>query len=358
MKKIFLFLIVGLMSVMIMAGSVSAIPLAEYIEMDLDNWTRLYDNDVPVAEGVAPSVGLESQAFVTMNDFSYTGTPGGPDAPAYWVAGDNGEYLHGVERNVVISQIITQADSSQTMYYSHVTNDPNDARYWEMELWQTGITFDDFTQTGTFPDPVLGSYLGLGPNNFDAIYTSLTTDASSSLFLQGRFAESTYFDEALFATNFGMAYALADMADDGSPNQSVDKSPGLIDALVAVNIPYTLLGGEWVNQETTPFGLGVNAFVDVDELSGVGDLLMQGLYGTGPDGSSYDLAIQNVRLFSETGLNVNNDGTNPLASTGGNWIISDDGVRMGVVPEPATMLLLGSGLIGLAGFARKKRNKK
>ena len=40
------------------------------------------------------------------------------------------------------------------------------------------------------------------------------------------------------------------------------------------------------------------------------------------------------------------------------WVFaSNDPAHLGVVPEPATMLLLGSGLIGLAGFARKKSKK-
>ncbi len=37
--------------------------------------------------------------------------------------------------------------------------------------------------------------------------------------------------------------------------------------------------------------------------------------------------------------------------------VLDSGVTMAPVPEPATMLLLGSGLIGLAGFRRKKFKK-
>ncbi|MBW1800018.1 MAG: PEP-CTERM sorting domain-containing protein, partial [Deltaproteobacteria bacterium] len=37
------------------------------------------------------------------------------------------------------------------------------------------------------------------------------------------------------------------------------------------------------------------------------------------------------------------------------WVYGEAGVEVAPVPDPGTMLLLGSGLIGLAGFRRKFR---
>ena len=275
-------LFVFLISLLLFNSITYALDLPEGtpLEFDLDNWTRLYNNGAPYPVGNTPVVGLESQAFITFNDISATDGPGGLDYPPFWIGGMNGEYLHGWEHNVVITLVVPQADGSTNIYFDHVTSDSADSQYWEVQVYQTGISTLDFL---TNP-----SYIPAGPANFNSIANNIATNASSSLFLIGRFAKSTYFDPVV----------------------------GPVIAVAGINIPDVsgqFLGGTWLNQVTTPFSLAVNAFIDVDPTIGVGNQFDGALYGTGPDGSDYDLAIQNVRLFSETDPNQ--------------WIISDDGVR-------------------------------
>lgn len=289
MKKVAVFLSI-MLGLLVITGLPDAdaldLPVNTSIELDLDNWTRLYDNGVPHPAGGTPVLGLESKAFLKFSDISETFGPGGFELPIFWYGGLDGEYLYGWERNVEISLIVPQADGSVNLYFDHMTFDPADPRFWEVEIYLTGITTSDY-----LTDP---NYIPAGPANFDTIAGNIATNPTSSLFVRGRFADSIYYDTALDAP---------------------------VVAAVLINVPSPgIVGGEWVNQVTLPYLLGVNAFVDVDPTAGIGGTFTGGFYGYGPDGSEYDLAIQNVRLFSET--------------DDYGWIISDDGVRGGTFEEP------------------------
>jgi len=288
MKRMMLVLAGCLLSFMLMMGLASAFDFPQGpIEIDLDNRARLYYDDgtlVPI--GTPPAVGMVSKTFLNFNDISPTLGYGGTDLPPVWVAGTNGEYLYGVVKNIAISHVSTD----QTRFYF---NRETGSTGYEVEFYVSSINLTTFLTSA--------SYLAAGPDNFDTIYTNLVNN--STLILAGDYAQSTFTD-----TDIGTI-----LADAG------------------VEVPLSFLGGAYINQDTIPFLLGVNAFVDVDPSVGLGDYVIQGLYGSGPDGSQYDVAIQNIRLNSES---------DPYG-----WIISDDGVRLGIAPpeEPGDCRVTAGG---------------
>jgi PEP-CTERM motif len=60
-------------------------------------------------------------------------------------------------------------------------------------------------------------------------------------------------------------------------------------------------------------------------------------------------------LVSKPSADTN--GTSPIGGDGNTVPIGGDGGNPSPVPEPATIFLLGSGLVGLAAFGRKRFKK-
>ncbi|MDO3379690.1 flocculation-associated PEP-CTERM protein PepA [Geoalkalibacter halelectricus] len=153
---------------------------------------------------------------------------------------------------------------------------------------------------------------------------------------------------------------------DAPPNSVTETGFGFQDGTLVAEGTW-LAGYETIFRASADFTSGIGGFV-IEGLRGAGtivnpDFLDPTLYGPNDDQLIFDIRLEGQTnipaLDSTTTTFFAGDG--PLAAytvTANDLLFKvDASSKFSVIPEPSTVILLGLGLLGLAGYSRKKLRK-
>ena len=150
----------------------------------------------------------------------------------------------------------------------------------------------------------------------------------------------------------GISHVIIEVSENFGKNDIISASSGIdpdapktytpVDGNSNPNMPSNLFGIKW-NTPASVENLSFQWTIVTDRAPMWGDF-----YAKDGKDNQIDVYAYNINFGQSTNASLG-------GGNAGGWALVPDTTT--AVPEPATMFLLGSGLIGLAGFARKKFKK-